>query len=207
MTQKTFNYFSWGLVIVLSAAAVYVWGDSNSWTLSGLSLYKWFPLFGLIAWLLMATHYFTGAFRILTPSLKRAPGYKKITYYAVLASLLLHPGLLAYAQFNNGNGLPPVSFIDYVGESLKLAVALGSFSLVLFLSFEVFMRMKQKSIVQNYWWAVSISQSLAMTLIWIHALRLGSHITDGWFGVVWIMLGLALLPCFYLVHLSDFRQK
>jgi hypothetical protein len=124
----------------------------------------------------------------------------------VLGCLLLHPGLLAYAQFKNGAGLPPGSFYDYVGSGLVMAVVFGSIALLIFLSFEVFNRLKNYKSVKKWWPLISISQSLAMLLIFIHGIRLGSNFSSGWFIYVWWICGLALLPCFYVIHRNDIEE-
>lgn len=205
MEQKTFTYLSWSAVISALALAVYVWGGSVHWNIGNLNAYQWFPLFGLIAWMIMAEHYYLGTIRLTFKNLEKPKWFKPITGYIVLASMLLHPGLLAYEQSKNNQGLPPDSYVNYVGEGLRIAVMLGVISLIIFLSFEVFERVRENKFVKKIWLLVSLSQSLAMTLIWVHALRLGSHLGDGWFQTVWIILGIALLPCFYIIHREDFR--
>jgi len=207
MNQKRFNYLTWTVVSGSLALSIFVWGDSVNWKIAGLSVYQWFPLFGLIAWTTMTTHFYTGSLRILYKDLKRPKWFSEITGNLVLGSLLLHPGLLTYAQIKNDQGTPPGSYYSYVGNSLKLAVILGTIALLIFLSFEVFERIKNNATIKKYWWAVSLSQSLAMTLIWVHGLRLGTHLGDGWFRVVWVLYGLALIPSFYIIHKNDFTVK
>ena len=207
MDQKTLNKAAWTVFVVSVSLAIYSWGSRVDWGIGSLSPYQWFPLFGLLAWMTMWGHYVIGYFRVKNPSLKKVPNYNKLTGYVVLASILAHPGILAIEQANNGQGAPPQSFIDYVGENLALAVTLGTLSLLIFLSFEVFNRMRKNKTIKKYWTLVSLSQSLAMILIFVHALRLGSDLGDGWFRVVWILYGLALLPCFYVVHKADFTKK
>jgi hypothetical protein len=145
--------------------------------------------------------------RLLNPGLKKEIAYSKFSSHVVLGCILLHPAILAYMQLKNSQGVPPQSFVNYVGEDLKLAVMIGSFSLLLFLSYEFFKRMKENATVKKHWGAVSLSQSLAMLLIFIHGLRLGQDITDGWFRFVWILYGVALIPCLYVIHREDFREK
>ena len=205
MNQKMLNYLTWGSVIGSLALVTYVWGDTAGWKIGSLSTYQWFPLFGLIAWVVMAEHYYLGTIRITKPELKKPRGFKPVTGWLVLGSLLLHPGLLAYEQSRNDQGLPPESFVNYVGDGLRLAVMLGTISLIIFLSFEVFDRIKRGRVLKKYWWVISMSQSLAMILIWVHGMRLGTHIT-GWFETVWIIYGLALIPCFYISHREDFKR-
>lgn len=207
MDQKTYNYLSWTAVLGTLGLVIFAWGDRVQWDIGGLNVYQWFPLFGLIAWTIMAQHYYLGAVRVLVHGLKKPKYFKEITGYLVLASLLLHPGLLAYEQSRNDQGLPLESFTNYVGDGLRIAVMLGTISLIIFLSFEVFERIKKNRTISRYWWLISISQSLAMILIWIHAVRLGSDLGSGWFQVVWYVLGAALIPCFYIIHKSDFESR
>lgn len=207
MTQKNFNSLSWLVVTGSIALVTIAWGNNVSWNITSLSAYQWFPLLGLIAWVTMAEHYYLGTIRILNPELKKPKYFKEITGAIVLASLILHPGILAYAQNKNGQGLPPNSFVNYVGEGLKLAVFLGTISLLIFLSFEFFDRMKNNAFIKKHWIWVSISQSIAMTLIWVHAMRLGGVTGEGWFKFVWIFYGFSLIPCFYIIHKLDFTQK
>lgn len=206
MTQKSFTILTWkilALSIVLPFAA---WGSSLAWRLDSLSPYQWFGLFGLLAWMIMWTHYISGTLRILT-GCKKPSYYSRLTGWLVLSALLLHPGILAYVQFQNGAGLPPFSFVDYVGQNMLLAIMLGSIALTIFLSFEIFDRLKTKQVIKKNWWLISISQSLAMILIFVHGLQLGPRLQSGWFMWVWVTCGMLLLPCLYIIHKADFEQR
>lgn len=205
MKQQTFNRITWATVFFSLAVVTLTWSRSIDWDSGYISAYQWFPLFGLTAWITMAGHYYLGTMRIVYPELKKPKGYKTFTGYLVLGSLLLHPGILALEQNNNGQGPPLASFYNYVGDGLKLAVMLGTISLLIFLSFEVFERIKDKKIIKSKWTAISVSQSIAMTLIWVHALRLGSNLGEGWFQFLWFVAGLTLIPCFYIIHKEDFK--
>ncbi len=207
MRQKTYGLIVCGLVIFAIATPTLVWGDYISWDIGSVSIYQWFPLFGLWAWMLMWTHYVSGALRIVYSKLKKIQLYSKMTGFAVLACLLLHPGLLSYAQFRNGQGLPPNSYLTYVGSSLALSVMLGSVALLIFLSFEIFDRIKTKPQIVKWWPAISFSQTIAMMLVFIHALNLGMIINSGWFLYVWWLCGIILLPCFCLIHAEDLNRN
>lgn len=206
MRQKDFNIISWGILALSIYLSFLVWGSNLSWEFSSVSIYGFFPLLGILAWMTMWTHYITGAFRIKNPMLVKPKYYSQLTGYLVLACLLLHPGLLAYAQNKNGAGLPPTSFFAYTGDGLKLAVMFGSISLLIFLSFEIFNRLKDRPKIKKYWWLISLSQSLAMILIFVHGLRLGNNLQTNWFTIVWAAYGLLLIPCLYIIHSEDFRN-
>jgi hypothetical protein len=207
MNQTQITKLAWGLFIVSSLLAITSWGQTVGWKLDSITPYQLFPLFGLFAWLVMWTHFVIGAFRVRNPSIRKMKLYSRVTGYTVLASLLLHPGILAFQQFRNNQGLPPESYINYVGESMTIAVFFGIIGLTIFLSFEFFDRMKNNKIVKKLGPAISISQSIAMMLIFVHGLRLGTTLGDGWFRVIWIIYGLLLFPCFYIIHKADFSKE
>jgi hypothetical protein len=207
VTQKRFILFTWIILVISILLPVMVWGTGINWRIATISPYQWFPLFGLLAWMIMWTHYVVGAIRTKWPDLNKPKHYSVVTSYIVLAALLLHPGILAYAQFQNDAGLPPVSFVDYVGEGLLLAIILGSVALTIFLSFEVFNRLKNRSFIKKWWLAISFTQSIAMLLIFVHALKLGTHLTSGWFLLVWLIYGAILLPCFYIIHTAEHANR
>lgn len=144
---------------------------------------------------------------MLVPRLKSPKYYSGITGAAVLGFLLLHPGLLSFAQFRNGQGLPPSSYLNYVGSGMFLSVMLGSIALIIFLSFEVFNRIKTKPAIIKWWPAISISQSIAMMLVFVHALNLGVIVSNGWFLYIWWLCGIILFPCFCLIHARDLDKS
>jgi hypothetical protein len=207
MNQKNYNYFAWSIFAISTLIPFFVWGSNLSWEFGSITAFQWFPLFGLLAWMIMWTHYINGAVRVKNPNLKKPKYYGKLTAYVVLASLLLHPGILALKQFQLGEGIPPLSFKEYVGDGLLVAVLLGSISLTIFLSFEIFDRLRDRPGIKKWWIWISISQSLAMILIFVHGLRLGGNLSSGWFTYVWLIYGLLLLPCFYIIHTQDFKDR
>jgi hypothetical protein len=206
MSQKAFQTLSWSLFIGVIFISQLAWMSTYRSSLGDITAYQLFPLFGIIAWMVMWTHYIVGSIKIRYPDLKKPKYYSTITGFVVLFTILLHPGILAFKQFQNDQGLPPSSYYNYVGESMKIAVLLGSISLLIFLSFEVFNRLKDRQIIRKKWWLISLSQSIAMTLIFVHALRLGGSLGPGWFMWVWVCCGIALIPCFYIIHKDDFSK-
>src|SRR2546430_72150 len=107
---------AWALSLGVAALAFIVWGRSYAWQFGHLSVYQIFPLLGLTAWSLMWSHYMAAIIRQLFgldfAVLKR---YFKLTSFAVLVLICLHPGLLIYQRFRDGFGLPPGSYESYVG--------------------------------------------------------------------------------------------
>jgi hypothetical protein len=206
MQQNSFNKFVWSIFALAIILPFIAWSAMLGWDYSTVDLYTFFPLLGITAWMIMWTHFVSGAVRIRNPHLKKPAYYSKVSGYLVLAAILLHPGILALAQYQNEAGLPPASFFSYLGDSARIAVLYGSISLLVFLSFEFFDRMRHKQWVKqaNLW--ISLSQSAAMILIFIHGLRIGPTIT-GWFVYVWLLFGAVLLPCMYIIHENDLKQR
>lgn len=177
------------LNFVVISLAVLAWGQPRNWSVS--SLYQLFPLFGLLAFSLMWCHYVTAAILRASSSSIKLSSYFKWTGYAVLALILLHPGLLIYQLWSDGQGLPPFSYVDYVGQASKLAVILGSVSLLCFLLYET-KSWLSKTVVWPYIVALS---DIAMMLIVIHGLKLGSSLQSGWYKTVWVIYGVVLIAC------------
>lgn len=206
MTQKAFNWITWLMLLEAVSLGVIAWGQTVQWQLGSLTLYQWFPLFGILAWLIMWTHYGSGFFRVLNPQLKKPKHYGGLTGWIVLACLLLHPGILAFQQYRNDQGLPPESYVNYVGEGLALAVMLGTISLMIFLSYEVYDRLRHKKWVQKYALPLSLIQSVAMVLIFVHGLQLGTTLGEEWFRVIWMIYGVLLIPIFFVIHRAELPE-
>jgi len=151
--------------------------------------YELFPLFGLSAFSLMWSHYVTDAIRRLIGAKDDAlRQFFTITALIVLALILAHPGIFWYQLWSDGFGLPPVSYLSlYTDLASRLALILGSLSLVAFLAFELHRRFKSAS-----WWRyVEYANVAAMFAIFYHALTLGGEVS-GWFRLVWFFYGLTL---------------
>jgi len=185
-----------------------VWYQNSGKNFPPSDLYGWFPILGIWAFSLMWTHYAIGEFRRINPKLPKNELYSKVTGILVLALILLHPGLLVIAQYQNGFGLPPASTLAYVSAPNASALVLASIALIFFLSYEIFDRLKNNPVVKKYWWLVNITQSIAMLFILKHSFTIGSHILQpGWFRTYWIVLGTLLLPMLIHVHWDDFKNR
>ncbi len=179
----------WILTSAVSLLAIYVWGTSFSWRPSAINAYTLFPVLGLLAFSIMWSHYMVGEMdRARHRSVDRK-SYFRITGYAVLAAILLHPGILAYQRLQDGFGLPPGSYVSYVAPGMAWLTILGSISLLAFLAFELHRFYRSRS-----WWKyVTAAGDAAMLAIFVHALGLGSLLQDGWYRTVWLFYGATLL--------------
>lgn len=199
MKARDLNFIAWGLSGGAVFLAILAWGQGNSWELVGISSYQLFPLFGLLAFSLMWGHYVVAALRIYYKiDKKHLKAYFEITSLAVLAAILLHPGLLAWQLWRDGLGLPPASEINFVGSDMKGAVIIGLISLVIFLAYELRRKFDQKP-----WWKyVQYSSDGAILLIVLHSLRLGSHLRLGWYLGIWYLYAISLVVALAYIYLD-----
>jgi TM2 domain-containing membrane protein YozV len=200
------NYVPWYLFGVVVTLAFIVFGQNLNWNFENLTIFSIFPILGILAWSIMWTHYVDGAIRITFGKTKNKT-YSHFSGVLVLFLILIHPGLLALSQFQNNGLLPPGSYFSYVGTGLVWAILFAETALVAFLSYEVLSRLKSKKIVAKNWIWVSLSQAIAMTLIFFHGLALGRHLSGGWFQFYWVVLGALLIPCFGIILKYDWQQS
>jgi hypothetical protein len=83
----------------------------------------------------------------------------------------------------------------------------GSIALLIFLSFEVFGRIKAIPFMQRNWKWVSVSQMIAMTLIFFHGLGIGSILESPAIELYWVALGVLLIPCFGVIGREDWKRS
>lgn len=178
-----------GLAVSIAAFAVWIPGLADT----GLTLYSWFPLFGLLAWSLMWTHYINGIM-VLRYGFSRSVTYKRVSQIIVFFCLWLHPGLLILQRWVDTGNLPPQSLSGYLGQSKLILIVAAFAAWLAFLSYDVLVRYKNRPFWQRNWWWVSLAQAGAMGVIYIHAISFGRHIQVAWFKLYWAVLGLILLP-------------
>ncbi|MEX2007316.1 MAG: hypothetical protein WD992_00915 [Candidatus Levyibacteriota bacterium] len=200
--------FPWILAAVVILIGSYAWVERVSNYSVLTDPFVLFPVLGIWAWSVMWTHFVIDEIRRFKPKLPKNIQYKKTSFVFVLFCILLHPGLLIYAQYEAGLGLSLAN--AYVGAARMWAVQIAVIAFFIFLSFEFFDRMRENPKVEKKWWIVNISQSVAMILIFIHSLTLGTHLQQGWFSIYWILLGIILAGCIIHTHITDwnyFRKK
>ncbi len=197
--------FAWGLSLTVSVLAVVAWVSGFGGAFENMNAYLLFPLFGLLAFSLMWTHYVVGAARRLVGvdyvPLKQ---YFAVTGWGAIIFILLHPHILIYQLWRDGAGLPPGSSVNYVGPAMKWAVMLGTFSLLLFLAFET----KRWFSKKGWWPIIEYGNVVAMFAIIVHSLALGSNLQTGWFRVVWMMYAIILVVSVgYIYYLKVLEAK
>lgn len=193
----------WVLTTVVSLLALYVWASSLAWNFSGLSIYQIFPVLGLLAWSIMWSHYMAGSWRKRMLPAGSLKDYFRITGYAVLMLILLHPGLLIYQRFRDGFGLPPKSYETYVAPSMAWITLLGSVSLLVFLAFELHRWFRNR----KWWKYVVYAGDAAMVAIFYHGLQLGTQLRVPWFRWVWWFYGISLIAVLALTYVPKLQQR
>jgi len=206
MNEFTQRYWQWGLLGLIVAPVVVLWLQRFGLSLDGVGALQVFPYLGILAWGVMWTHYAGGLLR-KNFDLKPSHIYSVFSHYSVTALILLHPGLLAYGQYESTGTKPLQSYWNYVGTSAKAAVTAGLIALLTFLSYDVYRKLQSKDFWKRQQWIVSLMQSTAMTLIFWHGLRIGQHLQSGWFRYWWIVLGVVLLAGQYSDIKRAFDQR
>jgi len=196
--QKT----AWGLSTSVALLAIFRWGQLYQWQID--SSYQWFPLFGLLAFSLMWSHYIMRVIRQMSGIDRLAlKTYFEVTSFIVLASILIHPGLLAWSLWRDGLGLPLGSYFNYIGPALKLYILMAETALLIFLAYEL-----RRWFSKKKWWPlVAHLSDLAMILILLHSLKLGSHLQHGWFRGVWYFYGASYFVALGYIYYHKYRAS
>lgn len=201
---KLVSGFAWVLAGLVSLLAIITWGQSFAWQFNGLSTYSLFPLFGLLAFSLMWTHYVSGAVRRLK-RVEKSAIQQQLTFtgYVVLVLILLHPGLLIWQLFRDGLGLPPGSYSQYVAQGNAWVVMLGTISLLVFLAYELKPWFHERS----WWHWIARAGDVAMLAIFYHGLRLGTQTQFGWYQWVWWFYGVTLVTSLVVIYYKDRKVR
>lgn len=195
---------AWLASTLVAAIAVVAWGQGIRWQFGGLSTYRIFPLFGLLAFSLIWSMYVAGFFRRrLNISPEQLSGYYKTFRFLVVTAILLHPGLLWWQLWRDGFGLPPESYLQhYVAPALRWVVLLGSVSWLVFLAYDLGQRFKTR-----HWWKyLESAGDAAIAAVYYHGLRLGGNLQHGWFRVVWYFYGVVLLLVLADIYYRKYKK-
>lgn len=195
---------AWAISLVVSAVAITVWGHYYAWQVWPINSYQLFPVFGLLAFSLMWSHYVSGAIRELMGLDKSVLGrYFTTTGWAVLILICLHPGLLIYQRLRDGFGLPPHSYMSYVAPGLGWVTLLGSASWLVFIAFEF----RRWFGWRRWWHYVADAGDAAMLAILYHGLRLGTQLMHGWFRYVWLFYFVILSAVLIRKYVNRYWQR
>jgi hypothetical protein len=202
--QTRIQIAAWCITLISIVLAVIVWGQSLRWHVFGTSTYLLFPIFGLIAFSLLWSQYVSTALRQCFKADSSAlANYFTITGWLVLAAILLHPGLLIWQLWRDGAGLPPNSELHYVLPGLRGFVILGMINLTIFLLFEL-RRIFSK---QSWWRPFTYIVDLAVLLVFLHGLKLGTQLQTGWYRKIWFFYGFSFLVSLAYIYRNRFINR
>lgn len=189
-TPRLIKASVWLLTGLVASLAFISWGQGFNWRFSQLSVYQIFPIFGLLAFSFIWVMYVAGfLLRHLKIESDALSAYFKIMSVLVLATILLHPGLLWWQLWNDGLGLPPGSYLQhYVAPGLKWAVIVSSVAWLIFLAYEF--RYKYK--VRRWWKYFEYTADAAIVGLFFHSLFLGTNLHQGWLRIIWFFYGAVL---------------
>jgi hypothetical protein len=189
LTERQLLILATCLTVVTCLLAFVAWGNDVSWQLGHLSIYRIFPIFGLLAFSIMWSQYVISAIKHYVGKPEALKSYFDSTGWLVLAAILLHPGLLIAQRFHDGYGLPPGSYESYVAPMQRWIVILGSLSLLLFLTYELKHWYREKS-----WWKyIDALSDIAIVAIFYHGLKLGQDLHASWYQDLWYFYGIVLI--------------
>lgn len=172
---------TWILTVAVVIVSIVAWFP----TATPFTSYSLFPIFGLVAFGLMWTHYVSGAIRsYLELPAESLRWHFRLTSSIVLISILLHPLLLETQLYRDGFGLPPLNVFSLYGTAIeRLALVAAIAALLIFLMFETYRRYATRS-----WWRyVEWANVAAMILILAHGFVLGTQLRIPWFQLVWLI--------------------
>ncbi len=204
MEERYVQAFAWSLSFAVAVIAVVAWGQGISWHFAGLSSYQFFPLFGLLAFSLMWSHYIASVVRQLARIDREAlHTYFEVTSFAVLVAILIHPGLLAWQLWRDGIGLPPGSELMYVAPKMRIYILMAMTAWLIFLAYELRRVFKTRP-----WWKyMQYLSDIAMILIFLHSIHLGTQLQTGWLRPVWYFYGLTLSLSLLYTYYHKFQQR
>lgn len=204
-SQQTSAYWLLGAILlttVVCGLSIAAWLSTRSgFILSALGI---FPVLGLLAFSIMWSQYMMEAIKnyldLQSPTIRLFFAYSS---RIVLLLILLHPAILIATLYQNGAGLPPGSYREYVAPGMTWLVTLGMLGLLAFIAFEFRKFFESKGL----WGYVAALNDLAIVAIFYHGLRLGSDVQTGWFQPVWYMYGMTLLLALAYKYYLSFRQR
>jgi hypothetical protein len=199
--EKFISYGEWIAASFVVVTALIVWNQVRLTGAANLTIYDIFPLFGIIAFGLMWTHFLFGAIRRYTRVERpKKHLYSTVSMGIVLAMILLHPGLLWFALWRDGFGLPPGSYLTVYSTQL-LAVISGTIGLCIFLAYEL-----KRLFGEKTWWRyVEYLQIVGMVAIFYHSLELGGEVDVVWFEVIWWLYFITFIVAICYTSVSKFR--
>jgi hypothetical protein len=195
----------YALLAVVCLPSLYYWLDGLKWDLSKLTAFKVFPLLGLLAFSVMWFHLMVAWYKRHHPEDFDYKRFFRETSNVVLALIILHPLILAVKSYSLD-----VKPLDFAGTGGRVFIVFGILAFFIFIIYEFVDRAREKPFIKNNWQYIVALNRAAMILIFYHALKLGTHLQNGPFKVIWWFFGLSLAAYFitsYKIEILDRNKK
>jgi len=204
MRTRYVQAFAWSLSLMVAVIAFVAWGQGISWQFGHLSSYQLFPLFGLLAFSIMWSHYIaSGVRQYLNVERSALHNYFEVTSFAVLVAILVHPGLLAWQLWRDGLGLPPSSELMFVAPKMRIYILMAMTAWLIFLAYELRRIFKTRP-----WWKyMQYASDVAMVLIFVHSINLGHQLKSSWLLPIWYFYGLTLGGALIYTYYQKYQQR
>ncbi len=190
------------LLTLACLPSIYYWLNGLGWEIENISLITLFPVFGLLAFTIMWFHLMTAWYKRHNPEMFNYRKFFRQTSNWVLVLILLHPLLLTIESLKID-----IKPIDYAGPNGRFFILIAGIALLIFLSYEVTDRLREKPIIKNNWPIVVALNRVAMLLIFFHAIKLGTHLQTGAFKILWFGFGVSMLAYFISSYKNELTKK
>lgn len=178
------------IVILIGAFAVgypvYEWSRYVTFRADALFLFDLFPVFGIIAFVIMWLHVVGAPFK---PWLNKMFDFQKFVNASsaiVLVSLFAHPLLLYLALYLQGGGSP----YDFAPRGANYLITIAILAWIIFIGYDLAKIFKDSPFLSRNWKAVKLISTLALFLVLIHSLGLGRDLQADPLRTVWIFYGI-----------------
>jgi hypothetical protein len=191
------------IYIVFSLAVLYpLWVRISSldWALDITLLSNLFPLFGIIAFVIMWLHVVPAVFE---PWLNKYIDFRqfvKTTTTIVLVSIILHPLLLLILLGFN------LSDLFFYGESRYIWLAIVGW--LLLITYDIGKALKRFDFFVTHWNKIVFISTIGFLLTFFHSMGLGSDLQIGPLRSLWIFYGVtAIVATIYTYGIKPFLKS
>ena len=169
------------LAAVLSP--ILIWGQTATLTPDSTLLPTIFPVFGLIAFMIMWLHIIGGAFETWLNKYIDFGYFINWSSSVVLLLIILHP-LIFILNF----GFPKIAGIFSFGPGSF--IWLGVLGWLMLITYDIRKAFKNRQFFIRHWGVIQFLSTLGFYVIFFHSLFLGHNIQAGPLRVAWIFFGI-----------------
>jgi LPXTG-motif cell wall-anchored protein len=159
-----------------------------------------FPVFGIIAFVLLWLHSMCGVFE---PWLRRHIAFDEFIHYTsimILVSIILHPLLFLVSMSFNINDIFSVYDANYI--------RLGIIGWFLLITYDVGKALKRYDFFVRHWQSILLISTIGFLLTFFHSLGIGSDLQENPLRAIWIFYGVtAIAGTIYTYGIKRFFKQ